>query len=56
MDLRYSHKDELLHSLFVAIVARKNICANMNLKYFHVVELFYNSFITMVTMITIATR
>ena len=71
MNLRHSHKAELLYSLVVAMVTvfpwqqrlsintychKEHSLPNMNLGYFHVVELLHNSFVSIVTIVTIATR
>ena len=48
MDLRYSHKAELLHSLLVAMVTVFH--SNKGYLYFHDVELLHRSFVAMVTV------
>ena len=57
MDLRYSHKAELLHSLPVAMVMpQRIIVSNMKLKYFHVVDFLQHSFVALAAVVTMATR
>ena len=66
-----SRKAELLKSLLIAMVivfpweqrsslntpiATKNICSNYELEIFYAVELLHNSFVAIVTVVTIATR
>ena len=71
MDLRYSHQAELLHSLFVSMVTvfpwqqslsmnthghKEQIVPNIKFKYFPVADLLQQSFVVMVTVVTMATR
>ena len=65
-----SHKAELLQSLLIAmdsvsmatkviyqhLLLQRTFVPIMNLNYFHAVELLHNSFVVMVTVVTIATR
>ena len=64
MDLRCSHKAELLHSLLVAmatvlpwqqgylllVIAQGTFVPNMNLNYFNFIELLHNSLSAMITV------
>ena len=70
MNLQYSYKVDLLHSLLVAmepgfysnkviyqyLLPQRTFVSNMNLRYFYVVKLLRHSLVAIVTVFTMATR